>query len=298
MARTAAAQPTNQDLVGVMRSANEQMQAMTGAFSEVKDRLDRQRGELAALRQENNNLHQTVEKLQETVEKQPVVKAPQKTFAKPGKPKPSEPAKHPIVVYRDQTKKAVRINEEAFTTNARRGYGDVLGLVMNHMVQSLLKVALKPQYSIRPSTAGVLFLQAVHAGRIKKVCASRRSRSRPTPATRRTTAPASHRRCRRAPSSTRGPTRAASSCTSSPSTSRPRTPQATPAPNRKIYIVPPLTFSASATWQVDHRGIPYYWLAHCNLYGGDDAGYPWYLDTSTFLTDTNGGGLRKCPPEI
>ena len=74
--------------------------------------------------------------------------------------------------------------------------------------------------------------------------------------------------------------------------------QATPAPNRKIYIVPPLTFSASATWQVDHRGIPYYWLAHCNLYGGDDAGYPWYLDTSTFLTDTNGGGLRKCPPEI
>ena len=118
MARTAAAQPTNQDLVGVMRSANEQMQAMTGAFSEVKDRLDRQRGELAALRQENNNLHQTVEKLQETVEKQPVVKAPQKTFAKPGKPKPSEPAKHPIVVYRDQTKKAVRINEEAFTTNA------------------------------------------------------------------------------------------------------------------------------------------------------------------------------------
>ena len=169
MARTAAAQPTNQDLVGVMRSANEQMQAMTGAFSEVKDRLDRQRGELAALRQENNNLHQTVEKLQETVEKQPVVKAPQKTFAKPGKPKPSEPAKHPIVVYRDQTKKAVRINEEAFTTNARRGYGDVLGLVMNHMVQSLLKVDLKPQYSIRPSTAGVLFLQAVHAGRIKKV---------------------------------------------------------------------------------------------------------------------------------
>ena len=40
---------------------------------------------------------------------------------------------------------------------------------MNHMVQSLLKVDLKPQYSIRPSTAGVLFLQAVHAGRIKKV---------------------------------------------------------------------------------------------------------------------------------